>query len=112
MDWTGLKGLAADLSVEKDALHVYAAFIIQVGAAMLFRTSLARWLPWFTVLVVELANEGMDIWFGEEAHVQQWQLNGARHDIINTMVLPTLLLLLARYAPSLFGRRPRLTRGN
>lgn len=111
MDWMGLKGLAADVSVEKDALHIYAAFAVQVGAAALFRTSLARWLPWFAVLLVELANEGMDMWFGEEAHIRQWQLDGARHDIINTMILPTLLLLLARYAPGLFRRDPHSSSG-
>ena len=107
MDWMGLKGLAADLSVEKDALHIYAAFAVQAGAAALLRTSLARWLPWFVVLAVELANEWMDVWFGEEAHIQQWQLDGARHDLINTMILPTVILLLARYAPGLFRRDPR-----
>ena len=106
MDWMGFKGLAADLSIEKDALHIYAAFVVQVGAAMLFRSSLGRWLPWFSVLVLELANEGMDMWFGEEAHIQHWQLVGARHDILNTMILPTALLLLSRHASWLFQPSP------
>jgi len=112
MDWMGLKGLAADLSVEKDALHVYAAFIVQVGAAALLRTSLARFLPWLAVLGVELANEAMDMWFGEEAHIRQWQLDGAKHDIINTMVLPTILLLLVRFAPRLFRSAASPERGS
>jgi hypothetical protein len=110
MDWMGLKGLASDLSVEKDAMHVYAAFLIQIGAAALLRTSVARWAPWLIVLAIELANESMDMWFGEEAHIQPWQLYGARHDLINTMILPTLLLVTARYTPWLFRRdaRPKL----
>ena len=103
MDWMGLKGVAEALTVHKDALHVYAALVVQIGAAALFRKTLAHWLPWLAVLGVELANEALDIRFGEEAHLQNWQLLGARHDVINTMVLPTLLLLLCRYAPALFG---------
>jgi hypothetical protein len=102
MDWMGLKGLAEALTVQKDALHVYAGFLIQVAAALVFRKSLAHWLPWLAVLAAELANEAMDLRFGEEAQYQEWQWIGARHDLINTMVLPTLLLLLCRFAPALF----------
>ena len=110
MDWMGLKDLGSELGLAKDALHVYVAVAIQVGAALLFRRSLAHWLPWFVVLLVELLNEWGDMWFGEEAHIQQWQIDGAKHDILNTMVLPTVLLLLVRFVPSLFNaRRSRLS---
>ena len=110
MDWIGLKDLASDLGLAKDALHVYAAVAIQIAAALLFRRPLGSWLPWFAVLLVELLNEWGDMWFGEEAHIQQWQIDGAKHDILNTMVLPTVLLLLVRFVPSLFNaRRSRLS---
>ena len=103
MDWMGLKDLAAsDLGLAKDALHVYGAVAIQIAAALLFRRSLGSWLPWFVVLVAELLNEWGDMWFGEEAQIKQWQIDGAKHDLLNTMILPTVLLLLVRYAPSLF----------
>ena len=109
MDWMGLKGLGSELGLAKDALHIYGAVAIQILSALLLRRSLAHWLPWFAVLLVALLIEGGDMWFGEEAHVQQWQIDGAKHDMLNTMVLPTVLLVLARYAPSLFSaRRPRL----
>lgn len=106
MDWMGLKGLAADLSVAKDALHVYGAFVVQIAAAALLRRPLGSWIPWFVVLALELVNESLDIFFGEETHIQQWQIDGARHDILNTMVMPTALLLLCRYAPALFRAPP------
>ncbi len=102
MDWGGIKDLAHSLSVEKDALHVYAAFVIQVGACYALRRPLSSWLPWTAVLLAAVLNEVMDIWLGSEAQVQEWQLLGARHDILNTMVLPTLLLFLCRFSPSLF----------
>jgi hypothetical protein len=109
MDWMGLKALASDLGLAKDALHIYGAVAIQIAAALLFRRSLANWLPWFVVLLAALLIEGGDMWFGEEAHVQQWQIDGAKHDILNTMVLPTILLALSRYVPSLFNAgRPLL----
>ena len=107
MDWMGLKDLAADLTIAKDALHIYLAFVIQVSAAAILRKSLASGLPWLVVLLFELVNEGLDMWLGEEAQLKQWQLEGAAHDLVNTMILPTALLFLCRYSPGLFkgGRR-------
>lgn len=106
MHWTMVKDLAAELFIAKDALHIYLAFGIQIAAAAVFRKPLSNPLPWLTVLAFELVNEGLDMWLGEEAHLKQWQFDGAKHDIINTMILPTALLLLCRFAPRLFsGRR-------
>ena len=106
MDWMGMKGLAADLLIAKDALHIYLAFVIQISAAALFRRPLSSGLPWMTVLLLELVNEGLDIWLGEELQLKQWQLVGASHDLVNTMILPTALLILCRTSPGLFrGRR-------
>ena len=100
MDWLGLKALASDIGLEKDALHIYFAFIIQVGTALILRRSLASWLPWLTVLAALLVNEYLDIFHGAETEVHAWQLRGSAHDIVNTMLLPTALLLLSRLAPS------------
>jgi hypothetical protein len=55
----------------------------------------------------ELLNEFLDVYFGEELLVQEWQLLGARHDVLNTMALPTMLLLLCRFAPRLFQHKGR-----
>ena len=43
----------------------------------------------------ELVNEGLDMWLGDEAHLQRWQFDGAFHDVVKTMILPTALLLFA-----------------
>lgn len=101
-----MKDLAADLLIAKDALHIYVAFVIQISAAALFRKPLSSGLPWIVVLLFVMVNEGLDMWFGEERQLKQWQIEGAAHDLVNTMILPTALLLLCRYAPELFrGRR-------
>ena len=99
MDWLGLKALASDIGLEKDALHIYFAFVIQIGAALVLRRSLASWLPWLTVFAALLVNEYLDIFHGAETEVHAWQLKGSAHDIVNTMLLPTALLFLSRLAP-------------
>ena len=99
MDWLGLKALASDIGLEKDALHIYFAFAIQLGVALAVKRSLASWLPWLAVLAALLVNEYLDTFHGAEIEVHAWQLRGSGHDIINTMILPTALLILSRLAP-------------
>lgn len=102
MDWFSLKDEAARLLFEKDALHIYAALAIQVAAAKLSRRSLGHALPWLWVLALELINEVFDLGRGMEPVVRPWQVVSAVHDIINTMILPSVLLLLVRHAAGLF----------
>lgn len=89
--------------LEKDALHIYAALLVQIAAARLSNRSLGDLLPWFCVLGFELVNEMIDIVRGEESRLMPWQVVSAVHDIINTMVLPSVMLLLCRRAPGLFA---------
>jgi hypothetical protein len=107
LDWLGLKNEAARMLFDKDALHIYAAVLIQFAAAKLSRRSLGHLLPWFCVLIVELLNEVVDVWRGGEPQLMPWQVVSAVHDLINTMMLPTALLLLARHAAELFRWTPR-----
>jgi hypothetical protein len=95
--WTGL---------ERDALHIYAAFIIQLGSAALLRRTLASPWPWLTVLAFAMANEWLDM--SGDKLIEEWEKEAAVHDLWNTMLLPTLLLLVVRFAPRLTAppRRP------
>ena len=102
MDWTGLKILLEASGLAKDAWHIYFALFIQVAAALALRVPLSSWRPWFWVLGIELLNELLDIILTDDVMFQTWQLEGARHDVLNTMALPTALLLLCRYLPRLF----------
>jgi hypothetical protein len=90
--WTGL---------ERDALHIYSAFIIQIGSAAVFRRTLASPWPWLVVLAFALTNEWLDM-YGDDL-VEEWEKAAALHDLWNTMLLPTLLLLVARFAPRLIA---------
>lgn len=106
MDWLGLKEVASHVGLSRDALHIYAALLIQIVAAAALRRPLSSYIPWLVVLAAELLNEYLDIRYGQEAKLEEWQLIAGRHDILNTMALPTLLLLLCRFAPGLFNRSP------
>ena len=109
MDWQQIKdAIAAWTGLERDALHIYAALIVQVGSALLWRRSLAHWGPWLCVLLLAAGNELLDT-FGDRL-VEAWEIEASLHDLWNTMLLPSLLLLLARFAPNVMARaRPRET---
>jgi hypothetical protein len=104
MDWLELKALSSQIGLEKDALHIYLGFLIQILAAMVLRRSLSNWIPWAVVLLAAMVNEVLDLQTPGDNPVERWQILGARHDIVNTMILPSLLLVLCRFAPRLFAR--------
>lgn len=93
--------LATGLS--RDALHIYAALLIQFLAAAITRRTVADFLPWACVLAFAIGNEWADIYSDEL--FEQWEQKAALHDLWNTILLPTLLLLLTRFAPGLMRTR-------
>lgn len=105
MSWAELKSaLEGSFGLSQDAMHIYAAVLIQLAAAAAVRKTLAHPVPWLTVLLFEVANEWADV--RDDGLTEEWELWGAWHDVLNTMALPTLLLMLARWAPGLFRRQP------
>lgn len=108
MQWTHFKDYLAQVTdLDQDALHIYAAVLIQLAAAVLLRRSLASVWPWLTVWAVLIVNEALDL-FLPGGRIGQWQIVGTIQDSWNTMAIPTLLWLLAYHAPSLLvGNRKR-----
>ncbi len=102
--WVAWKSDLVGLTdLDRDALHIYAGVGLQLGIALLIRRGLGTWLPWLAVLLVALAVEVADI------YVEFWpspvmQGGKAVHDIVNTLILPTLLLLYTRYVDTRSGR--------
>lgn len=89
-----------------DTLHVMGGVILQLVVAAILRTSLASKWPWLIVLLLELANEGYDLW------LERWpslgmQLGEGLRDVVGTMLLPTLLWWIARSRPRLLSGRGR-----
>ncbi len=100
MDWEQVKNaIAVWTELERDALHIYAAILLQIGSAAVLRRSLASPLPWLAVFAAALANEALDM--RRDGIFEDWERAAALHDLWNSMLVPTILLLLARFAPRL-----------
>ena len=101
MDWHGFKEwLETASGLDMDALHVHAGILCQLIAAAAVRRSLRHPLPWLIVLAAVILNEAYDL------HYEIWPTRGDQwaesiKDGWNTMLLPTVMLLLARFAPRL-----------
>lgn len=103
MDWEQIKAaISLWTELERDALHIYAAILLQIGSAVLLRRSLASPLPWLMVLAAALSNEVLDAW--RDSMFEPWERAAALHDLWNTMLLPTVMALLVRFAPRLLVR--------
>ena len=90
-----------------DALHVHAGVLAQLGFALLLRRSVASAWPWLLLLAVQVANEWWDLTY-EIWPTRDEQWAESIRDTWNTMLLPSILMLMARFAPGLFtGRRHR-----
>lgn len=81
------------LFLSKDALHIHVGLAIYVAAMLVFRRGPASMVPWLVVLAFELANELLD---GLHHFSFEVELTAALRDIGNTMLWPTVVLLLAR----------------
>jgi hypothetical protein len=106
MSWIDFKIYLTQVTdLSQDALHIYGAVLIQLAAALLLRRSLASLMPLLVVFLLLLVNEAVDLWLPRET-LGEWQVLAGLRDLWNTMALPTLLWLLARFTPSLLTRRP------
>jgi hypothetical protein len=107
MDWHQFKtGLEAASGLNMDALHVHAGIACQLAAAAVLRRPLRSPWPWLVVVVAIVANEAYDLQY-EIWPTRTDQYLESVKDIWNTLLLPTLFLLLCRYAPGVLTDRAR-----
>jgi cell shape-determining protein MreD len=88
--------VASALELEKDALHIYVGFIVFVLAAIVLRRSMRDWRAVAAVFLVAAAGEigdFIEVWAAPDA--PYWRAHW--HDMWNTMLIPTLLFLIARH---------------
>ncbi len=106
LDWYQVKLFAEhSTGVSMDALHLIAGVLLQLLVAALFRRSLASPLPLLAVLALEIVNEANDF------RVEIWpdpgmQFGEAAKDIVLTMLIPTLMFVIARRRPKLLVQTP------
>lgn len=101
VDWAAIKTIITeDTGLSRDALHLLTG----LGLYLLLTALLPRrsWpvLPWFLILIAALANEWAD--YLNETWPGQWR--ESLKDMVTTLALPTLLILLSRFAPNLLVR--------
>jgi cell shape-determining protein MreD len=106
MNYAEFKLLLGDwLGLEKDALHIHAAILLYILAMFAFRQTRRSRFPWLFVLAVELANETYDL-IHQDMLGEELRYHDSIKDLWNTMLWPTVLLLIGRYT-SLFQHRTR-----
>ncbi|ATY31741.1 hypothetical protein [Sphingomonas psychrotolerans] len=93
--------LIQHLGLAKDALHVHVGLLLFVGSALLFRWPLRSWKPWAVALAATLLGEAWDLRDSLVYHTRI-DLWGNLHDVWNTMLWPSLFVVLAR-TTRLFG---------
>jgi hypothetical protein len=110
MQWFEIKNwLELSTGLDRDSLHIYAGVAVQLAVAVIFRRSLANPIPWMFVVVVALANEYYDYsHIPVTMNASQETYDEAVRDIWNTLLLPSALLVIARFYPNLLtGMRNR-----
>jgi len=95
--------LVEHAGLAKDALHIHIGLLLFVGSALVFRCSVRSWKPWAVVFAAALIGEAWDL-RDSLVHHTPIALWANVHDIWNTMLWPSLMVLLAR-TTSLFGVR-------
>lgn len=92
------------VGLERDALHVHGALLLYIVAMGVFRQSRRSRLPWLVVFAVELVNEAIDL-LAIAPYFNRLIAEATIKDIWNTMLWPTVLLLVGRYT-DWFEKRP------
>jgi hypothetical protein len=88
--------------LSKDALHIYVGLFVFLAVVSVLRRPIHSSGPWLSVLCVAFALEFMDM-RDDLSSLGKWRWAASVHDIVNTMVWPTVLLLLSRFG--MLGRR-------
>ena len=100
MDWYQMKMVALEATgLSREALHILFGTGGLLLAAMVLRRTLASPLPWLCVLVAEALNELWDLNYEDWPDRPMWP--ESVQDLWVTMLVPSLLLIVARYFPAL-----------
>lgn len=97
------------LSISHDSLHIIVGVLVWLVAALLLRRPVTSWRPWLWLCALILWNEVVDLWIERWPNAGQQYGEGAK-DLLLTMIVPTILMVAARYRPDLFRAghvRPR-----
>src|SRR5687768_14023418 len=86
----------AGTGLTRDALHIHLGLAAMLLAALLFRRSLRSLLPWFVAFAACVLVEAADL-RDDIASYGYLRWRHSVHDLVNSMIWPTVLLLVARF---------------
>lgn len=90
--WGPLKtGVEKGLGLSSDAMHIHVGVALFFFLAWVMKRPLHDWRPWLMLLIVEFSNEIIDM--NQRAGSLERNWIASRHDLVNTMFVPTLLVL-------------------
>ena len=83
--------LGESTGMSENLVHVHVGLAIFVLTALLLRKRMRSWIPLTVVVALAVLNEAVDYLYGI-----QWDYISSGMDLINTILWPTVLFLLAR----------------
>lgn len=90
------------VAFSSDSLHVIVGVLLLLGVALALRKPISSWRPWLVLLVLIGVNEFVDLSLGRWPQLELRYAESVK-DLLLTMFLPTLLLLAARWRPTLLA---------
>jgi hypothetical protein len=97
-------GLEQSIPFDADWLHLAIGPAILLFAAAVLRKPLSSWVPWLVVAAIALVNETVDLANSRVAPGAAYCESTT--DFLLTMAIPTLMLVVARFAART-AQRPR-----
>lgn len=79
------------LGLSPDAMHIHLSVLIFIIWTVILRTRYEDWRPWALTFLVECLNETIDMSQAGGSLDANWA--ATRHDVVNTMIAPTLILV-------------------
>ena len=93
--WIGYKAqLIEFVGLTNDAMHVHGSILILFGSAILLRQRPDSIWCWLIVFVAEVFNEYADF---KGLAPGEANIDAAMHDLYNTMLWPTVIVVLGRF---------------
>lgn len=93
--WIGYKSrLVEYVGLTNDAMHVHGSILILFGSAMILRRRPDSIWCWLIVLAAELFNEFADL---KGLAPGEASMKASIHDLYNTMLWPTVIVILGRF---------------
>jgi hypothetical protein len=96
--------ILAHTGLSRDAIHVYIGLFVFFFVALVSRRPIKSLTPWLAVVFVACALEIPDAI--DDVHAfGYWRLAASGHDIVNTLLWPSVMVVLAKFTPAIFTRR-------